>query len=240
VNGLQLRDVSVRRGPFPIIHDLTLDVPAGEVTVLLGPNGAGKTTLLEAISGILPIAHGTISTSDTEIQRLSRVRRARHGLAHVEQGRTVFTGLTVLENLMVADRGVGVEEAFELFPALRSRSDSSAGLLSGGEQQMLVLARALLSRPSVLVIDELSLGLAPIIVHGLLPVVRRLADTGVAVLLVEQYAPLALEIGDGVHVLNRGRVVASGTCTEMAEKPDVLRRAYLGERATDATTSGVQ
>jgi branched-chain amino acid transport system ATP-binding protein len=238
VNGLQLREVCVRRGPFAIVHDLTLAAPAGEVTVLLGPNGAGKTTLLEGISGILSISDGTIAIDGIEIQRLSRVRRARHGLAHVEQGRTVFAGLTVYENLVVADRGGGVEEAFETFPALRARRDSAAGLLSGGEQQMLVLARALLSRPSVLVIDELSLGLAPIIVHGLMPMVRRLADDGVAVLLVEQYAPLALEIGDRVHVLNRGRVVASGTCSEMAAEPDVLRRAYLGERNTNPTTSG--
>ncbi len=225
---LVLEQVCVARGQFPIVVDVDLRVPAGEVTLVLGPNGAGKTTLLEAISGILPVKSGSITLGGDPIHRASRVRRARRGLAHVEQGRAVFSDLTVAENLLIATSGGDLTAAFEMFPELESRRGIRAGSLSGGEQQMLVLARAMLAKPSVLLIDELSLGLAPIIVRRLMPVVRALADSGMAVLMVEQYAALALEIGNSVSVLGRGRVIFSGACDELDSQGGVLQGAYLG------------
>jgi branched-chain amino acid transport system ATP-binding protein len=228
VSTLVLEQVCVARGQFPIVVDVDLRVPAGEVTLVLGPNGAGKTTLLEAISGILPVKSGSITLGGDPIHRASRVRRARRGLAHVEQGRAVFSDLTVAENLLIATSGGDLTAAFEMFPELESRRGIRAGSLSGGEQQMLVLARAMLAKPSVLLIDELSLGLAPIIVRRLMPVVRALADSGMAVLMVEQYAALALEIGNSVSVLGRGRVIFSGACDELDSQGGVLQGAYLG------------
>lgn len=247
---LMLADVSVGRGGAPIVRDVSLTVPAGEVTVLLGPNGAGKTTLLEAVAGVLPISSGRLtwigaegapggvggrppsgSTDGEDLSRLDRVARARRGVALVEQGRTVFSGLTVAENLRAVRRGPGADRAVEPFPELTKRMDVQAGLLSGGEQQMLVLARALAMSPSVLLIDEMSLGLAPVIVKRLLPAVRALADEGAAVLLVEQFATLALEIADTVHVLAGGRLTHSGPAAPLRKAPDVLHAAYLGDPA---------
>ncbi|QKG21436.1 ABC transporter ATP-binding protein [Actinomadura verrucosospora] len=228
MRSLELDGVSVGRGGAPIVRDVSLAVPAGEVTVLLGPNGAGKTTLLEAVAGVLPIASGRITGDGDDIVRLDRVRRARRGIALVEQGRTVFAQLTVAENLRAVRRGPAADRALEPFPELRRRMDVRAGLLSGGEQQMVVLARALAMSPSVLLIDEMSLGLAPVIVKRLLPAVRALADGGVAVLLVEQFATLALGIADTAHVLAGGRLTHSGPAAPLRKTPDVLHAAYLG------------
>ncbi|MBO2462055.1 ABC transporter ATP-binding protein [Actinomadura violacea] len=228
MRSLELDGVSVGRGGAPIVRDVSLTVPAGEVTVLLGPNGAGKTTLLEAVAGVLPIASGRITGDGDDVTRLDRVRRARRGIALVEQGRTVFARLTVAENLRAVRRGPAADRALEPFPELRKRMDVRAGLLSGGEQQMVVLARALAMSPSVLLIDEMSLGLAPVIVKRLLPAVRALADGGVAVLLVEQFATLALEIADTAHVLAGGRLTHSGPAAPLRKSPDVLHAAYLG------------
>ncbi|WP_207400979.1 ABC transporter ATP-binding protein [Actinomadura roseirufa] len=232
VTDLTLADVAVARGGAPIVRDVSLTVPAGEVTVLLGPNGAGKTTLLEAIAGVLPITSGRLTGGGADLAGLDRVARARRGLALVEQGRTVFTSLTVAENLRVVRRGAAaVDRALELFPELDKRMDVQAGLLSGGEQQMVVLARALAMGPSVLLIDEMSLGLAPVIVRRLLPAVRSLADDGVAVLLVEQFATLALGIADTAHVLAGGRLTHSGPAAPLRKSPELLHSAYLGEAA---------
>ncbi|TDD69395.1 ABC transporter ATP-binding protein [Actinomadura rubrisoli] len=229
---LRLEGVAVARGGAPIVRDVSLAVPAGEVTVLLGPNGAGKTTLLEAVAGVLPIASGRLSADGDDISGLDRVARAKRGIALVEQGRTVFTSLTVAENLRVVRRSAAAaDRAVGLFPELEKRLDVPAGLLSGGEQQMVVLARALAMAPSVLLIDEMSLGLAPVIVRRLLPAVRSLADDGVAVLLVEQFATLALEIADTAHVLAGGRLTHSGPAAPLRKAPDKLHAAYLGEPA---------
>ncbi|NUR92340.1 MAG: ATP-binding cassette domain-containing protein, partial [Nonomuraea sp.] len=190
------------------------------------PNGAGKTTLLEAVSGVIPVQRGTVGLGGADLTTLPRTRRARHGLAHVEQGRTVFATLTTRENL----RLVGAEErALELFPELEPRLDVRAGLLSGGEQQMLVLARALLREPAALLLDEMSLGLAPGVVRRLLPVIRRLADGGIAVLLVEQFAHAALGLADAAYVLSRGALSYGGDPGPLRESDAALRRAYLGE-----------
>lgn len=226
--GLLVRDLVVHRGGSTIVNGVDLSAPPGEVTVLLGPNGAGKTTLLEALSGRIPASHGTVHIGGRDILRSSRGARARLGLAHVEQGRTVFRDLTVEENLRVAARTGELDDAYTLFPELRLRSGVAAGALSGGEQQLLVLARAMLARPQVLLIDEMSLGLAPVVVRRLLPAVSTLAAQGVAVLLVEQYAALALSIGTAAMVLFRGQIVLRSSAAELRHHTDRLHRAYLG------------
>jgi branched-chain amino acid transport system ATP-binding protein len=229
MSGLVLTDLRVDRSGFPVVREVNVAVPAGEVTVLLGPNGAGKTTLLEAISGIIPSHGGSATLDGTDITKAARTRRAQLGLSHVEQGRTVFGELTVVENVLVgaADRAA-VAEALELFPELTPRHHVAAASLSGGEQQMLVLARALARRPSTLLVDEMSLGLAPAIVQRLMPLSAELADRGVGVLLVEQYADLALRIGTRAYVLNRGAIVLEGPCRELQERTDEMRQSYLG------------
>ncbi len=234
---LRVDDVTVARAGVPVVRGVTLVAPAGEVTALLGPNGAGKTTLLEAISGVLPIQAGSITYDGVELSGLPPERRARLGIAHVEQGRTVFAELSIVENLRVATDGP-VDDAFTLFPELERRRDLPAGLLSGGEQQMLVIARALLTRPRLLVIDEISLGLAPVIVRRLVPAVSRLADRGVGVLMVEQFATLALEYAHRVYVLDRGRITFGGSAAELAERPGVLHGAYLRRSGPSAAPAG--
>jgi branched-chain amino acid transport system ATP-binding protein len=229
MDGLSLSELRVDRSGFPVIRGVTLQVPAGELTVLLGPNGAGKTTLLEAVSGVIPASGGDIRLAAASLVGASRVRRSRRGLGHVEQGRTVFGDLTVVENV-----GVGAvtrdarDEALALFPELEPRYQVRASALSGGEQQMVVLARALAARPSILLVDEMSLGLAPAIVKRLLPLFRGLADRGMGVLLVEQYADLALAIGDRAYVLGRGMIVLEGTCSDLRQRTDEVRGSYLG------------
>ncbi|MCS7059418.1 MAG: ABC transporter ATP-binding protein [Meiothermus sp.] len=224
---LEVQGLVVARGQAPVVRGVSFSVPPGEVTALLGPNGAGKTTLLEALSGILPVQEGEVRLWGVRVERASRVARARAGLAHVEQGRAVFPSLTVEENLWVGAR-VGLEEAFHLFPELEKRRRVPAGRLSGGEQQMLVLARALLGRPRVLLLDEMSLGLAPLVVRRLIESVERLAQAGLAVLLVEQFAHLALGIARQALVMSQGRLVYSGSAQALLREPDLLQEAYLG------------
>ncbi|CAM3931907.1 ABC transporter ATP-binding protein [Deinococcus frigens] len=235
--GLMIEELSVARGGFPVVRGVTLHAPPGQVTVLLGPNGAGKTTLLEAVSGVIPVSGGQLRLNGTVITAQPREARARRGLAHVEQGRTVFAGLSVEDNLRAAGRGRSLDELFGLFPELIPRRTVAAGMLSGGEQQMVVIARALAGRPQVLLVDELSLGLAPIVVRRLMPVLRGLADDGVGVLLVEQFAALALDIGDHAYVLNRGEVVHAGRADELRRRPELLRGAYLGASASPSAPS---
>jgi branched-chain amino acid transport system ATP-binding protein len=230
--GLVLDDLRVDRAGFPIVRGVNLTVPRGEVTVLLGPNGAGKTTLLEAISGIIPSHGGSAQLDGTDITKAARTRRARLGLSHVEQGRTIFGELTVVENVSVgAPNRAAVAEALALFPELTPRHQLAAASLSGGEQQMLVLARALARGPTTLLVDEMSLGLAPAIVRRLMPLVAELASRGVGVLLVEQYADLALRIGTRAYVLNRGTIVLEGPCSELRDRTDEMRESYLGGAA---------
>ncbi|NRQ31148.1 ATP-binding cassette domain-containing protein [Nonomuraea sp. NN258] len=225
---LVLRDVSVARGGQPVVRNVTLTAAAGRVTVLLGPNGAGKTTLLEAVSGVVPAAGGEIGLGGQVLTGRPRTRRARLGLAHVEQGRAVFATLTTRENLALAG---SPERAIELFPELERRLDVRAGLLSGGEQQMLVLARAIVRGPRALLLDEMSLGLAPGVVRRLLPVIRRLADDGCAVLLVEQFAHAALALADAAYVLAHGSLTYGGEPGPLRESDAALKRAYLGDES---------
>ncbi len=229
---LLVSDLAVNRAELPVITKAGLVVESGQVSVVLGSNGAGKTTLLEGLSGVIPVAAGRIAIDGAEIQKARPGIRARAGLAHVEQGRTVFRQLSTEENLRVGlHPEATLAEAYDLFPELVQRKDVRAGLLSGGEQQMLVIARALLGRPKVLLIDEMSAGLAPVIVTRLMNAVRRLADAGLAVLLVEQFAALALSIGDRAYVMRRGRMVYDGDCATLRNAPDELHGLYLGGSA---------
>jgi branched-chain amino acid transport system ATP-binding protein len=232
--GLRLAGVSIARGGRPVVHSIDLHVPAGEVTTMLGPNGAGKSTIAAAIAGLLPITGGTIDLDGAHLanKRPERVRAA--GVSVVPEGRRLLPTLTVEDNLRTATYSLGKQAATEglaytlsLFPELEKRWDMGARLLSGGEQQMVVLAQALVSRPKVLVVDELSLGLAPIVAKRLVPVLDEVAKTGVAVLLIEQFAHLALGLATQAHVLEGGRFRYSGTAAELKSKPELLHSAYL-------------
>jgi branched-chain amino acid transport system ATP-binding protein len=229
VSALQVTDIVVNRVGLPVVRQASLVVEPGSVSVLLGANGAGKTTLLEGLSGIIGVVSGTIELQGEAIQGLRPGMRARKGLAHVEQGRTVFRMLTTDENLRSASQRADLDQAYALFPELEKRRHVRAGLLSGGEQQMLVIARALLTRPKAVMIDEMSAGLAPIVVGRLVAAVRKLAEDGLGVLLVEQFAALALSIGDRAYVLRRGQIVYDGPCPALAQSPDLLHRLYLGD-----------
>ncbi|MEU4805315.1 ABC transporter ATP-binding protein [Actinosynnema sp. NPDC023587] len=232
---LSIEDVTVDRYGLTIVRGVSLRVDEGSVTVLLGANGAGKTTLLEGVSGAVPIASGRIRLDGEPVEKLRAWRRARAGLAHVEQNRTVFRELSVLDNLRAACRHDDTpDRVFELFPELRKQVHAPAGLLSGGEQQMLVVGRALLGRPRVLLVDEMSLGLAPIVVDRLASAVRRLADGGVGVLLVEQFAALALGIADRAYVMARGAIVHSGDGSRLRADQGYLRALYLGDAHTQS------
>ncbi|MGQ2914683.1 ABC transporter ATP-binding protein [Microbacterium aurantiacum] len=226
---LIIRDVTVRRGVGPVISDVDIEVRPGEITALVGPNGAGKTSLLEAISGIVTTVSGTITMDGVDLRRVSRRRRSRAGLQHVEQGRMVFPNLTVRENLQITTR---TREAFSsalaLFPELEARIDSPTKLLSGGEQQMVVLARAFGARPKYLLLDEMSLGLAPTIFARLLPAIGEVAREGVGVLLVEQFARQALGIAKDAVVVANGRVSYQGSPAPLIADGDLLRSVYLG------------
>lgn len=225
---LDVRDLWVDRLGQPVVRGVDLGVAAGEITVLLGSNGVGKSTLLDGISAVAPARVGTISLGDNDMTRASTRLRVRHGLAYVQQGRAIFPTLTVEENFEVVAKKPEFGRVLELFPELVPRLNSRTELLSGGEQQMVVLARALLQKPRVLMIDELSLGLAPIVVTRLLHAVRQLADEGLGVLLVEQFANQALAVGDQALVMNRGEIVLRRPSSTLLAAPEELRTAYFG------------
>ena len=212
----------------PVIRDLSFDIRAGEVTCLLGPNGAGKTSTMLALAGELPLMGGEVRMRG-EVTTARLHHRARQGLSYVTEERSVFKGMTTRDNLRCA--GVAPEAAIELFPELRSRIDVRAGLLSGGEQQMLTLARALSRGASVLLADELSLGLAPLIVERLLQAVRDAADSGTAVLIVEQHARKALRYADRVLVMRRGDLVMELPAAEALRRLSEIEDAYLNQSA---------
>jgi branched-chain amino acid transport system ATP-binding protein len=218
-----------------VIRDVSLSVQPGEVVAMLGANGAGKTTTLRAVSGIIAPMAGRVEALGADVARTSPHRIARRGVSHVAEGRSVFFDLTVAEHFRLGHRGerLDAEHAYEYFPALRELTDRRAGLLSGGEQQMLALARALARRPKLLLVDELSLGLAPVIVERMLPVVRRYAtDEGAGVLLVEQHVELALEVADRGIVLSHGEVALERDAATLRDDRNLLVASYLGEAAT--------
>ncbi len=223
-----------------VVHGIDLTVEAGEVVALLGANGAGKTTTLLTVSGLLPRLGGEVEVLGVAqpLRKRARVRDvwalARRGVAHVPEDRGLFFDLTAAENLRLGHRGrrapVTMDQILGWFPALEKVLDRKAGLLSGGEQQMLALARAIIGRPKLLLVDELSLGLAPIIVEELLPVLRSVADeTGMGMLVVEQHVALVLAMADRACVLSRGEIVASGSAADLAARRDVIEAGYLGD-----------
>jgi branched-chain amino acid transport system ATP-binding protein len=226
-------ELAVDYGGGSVVDGLSLQVSRGEILALLGPNGAGKTSALRAMAGLVPLKAGQISLDGKDLRKLSPERRARSGLFLVPDDRGIFAPMTVSAHLMLAARRklpASIEEQIrEAFPQLRSLWERRAGSLSGGEAQMLSLAMALAAQPQVLMIDELSFGLAPLIVEHLLQLIRALAtDTGLAILLVEQLVDLALTVADRAVILRR-EVVLQGTAAEVAEDPDALRRAYFGQ-----------
>ena len=217
-----------------VIRDVALTVGPGEVVALLGANGAGKTTTLRTVSGIVKPISGRIALDGEDLASLSPSARARLPIAHVPEGRGIFFGLTVAEHFRLGHRGERLDPqvAYEYFPKLEGLQNRRTGLLSGGEQQMLAIGRALARKPRLLMLDELSLGLAPVIVEGLLPVVRDYArQSECAVLLVEQHVHLALEAADRGYVLSHGEVVLHSSADELRRDRHLLVASYLGEQA---------
>ena len=213
---LSLRDVRVAYGAVEVLHGIDLDVPTGSLTALLGPNGAGKTTLLSAVAGLLPLRAGQIRWGDRDVAGTPADDLARSGMLLIPERRGIFATLSVRDNLEVfAGRGADVTAAFDAFPVLGQRLHQLAGSLSGGEQQMLAMSRALLTQPKLLLLDEISLGLAPRVTRQLFDVVAELAAAGVTVVLVEQYLSDALRLADLVYVLSRGEVAFAGEPAEL-------------------------
>lgn len=230
MSSLRVENLSVNRAGLPVVRNASLIVDEGTITVLLGANGAGKTTLLEGIAGAVASSGGVIRLGDIYVEKLGPSRRAKAGLSLIEQGRAVFVDLTVEENLEVARHDeASTDEVFKIFPELVQRRHVKSGLLSGGEQQMLLIGRSLLARPKVLLIDEMSLGLAPLIVQRLMKLVAELSRQGLSVLLVEQFASLALAVGHRAYVLRHGHIAYDGTCKELRDDPQKLHRLYFGE-----------
>lgn len=234
---LQVSGLNAGYAGVPVVRGLDMEVRAGEVVAMLGPNGAGKTTTLLTISGLLKPLAGQIEVFGKPAPPGSPHKTARMGLAHVTEDRSVFFGLTARQNMRLGLRGngrarqAGLDRALELLPALRPLLDRRAGLLSGGEQQMLVMARALVSEPKLLIVDEMSLGLAPLIVERLLGIVRMIVEqTGIGVLIVEQHVHLALEVADRAYLLSHGEVVLQGTAADLAGRTDLVQSSYLGGR----------
>jgi branched-chain amino acid transport system ATP-binding protein len=227
---LEVESVHTYYGESHVLQGISLRVDPGEVLAILGRNGMGKTTLVRTIVGFTPPREGRVLYEGTEITRLPPFRMVALGMALVPQGRRVFPSLSVRENLDVARRGEGrwnLEQVYALFPRLRERADNRANKLSGGEQQMLAIGRALMSNPDLLLMDEPTEGLAPLLVREVGRVIGELKRSGLSILLVEQNLALALSVADRVHVLSRGQIVHSGTPAELMGNDDVKTR-YLG------------
>ncbi|MBB3045360.1 ABC transporter ATP-binding protein [Nocardioides soli] len=232
---LRIDDLVVRYGAVEAVNEVSLTVAPGELVALLGANGAGKTTLLRTVSGLVPANTGAITFEGIDLRATKAEAIAAAGIAHVPEGRRIFGGLSVEENLILgattrgrdADLDEGFARVYELFPVLQERRNQGGWSLSGGQQQMLAIGRALMSRPRLLMLDEPSLGLAPILVRQVLDAVRSICDGGTAMLLVEQNARAALRIADRAVVLDRGRVAREGAADELADDQQ-MRALYLG------------
>ena len=233
---LELQNVDVHYGAIHALRGVSFKVGEGEIVTLIGANGAGKTTTLRAVSGMLKPSAGQIRYQSSEIAGLKPHKLVARGLCHAPEGRGIFPNLTVMENLQLGaflrrdSDGIAqdVERGFTLFPRLKERAVQMAGTLSGGEQQMLAIARALMARPKLLLLDEPSLGLAPQVVETIFNIIQEINKAGVTILLVEQNAHLALGIANHGYVLETGVVVQSGTGADLLKSPEI-RKAYLGE-----------
>ena len=231
---LQVRDLVVRYGQVEALHGVSLDVSSGEIVALIGSNGAGKSTTLRAISGMVPVEGGTIVFDGSDLTNLPSHQIVRHGLAHIPEGRQIFGDQSVFDNLLLGGVSRRRGEARELaerelrrFPVLLERRGQRAGTLSGGEQQMLAISRGLMSRPKMLLMDEPSMGLAPLLVRQVAQTILDLNAAGVTVLLVEQMASMALAVADRAYVVQNGEIRLQGRSREVANNPEVVR-AYLG------------
>ncbi len=232
---LEIDDIAVHYGRIQAIEGVTLTVEEGEVVSLIGANGAGKTTTMRAIAGLLSLSHGAVRFGGDDIARLKGHERVARGISLVPEGRGIFPAMTVMENLDMGsyarDRKSGVSEdlerVFTLFPRLAERKEQAGGTLSGGEQQMLAIGRALMARPKVLLLDEPSMGLAPMFIRQIFAIIAQVRDQGTTVLLVEQNANQALNLADRAYVLETGRITKSGTGQELLADASI-REAYLG------------
>ncbi|MGB3488967.1 MAG: ABC transporter ATP-binding protein [Xanthobacteraceae bacterium] len=232
---LEVKDLRAGYGDVPVLRGIDLSVQAGSITALIGANGAGKTTLLRTISGIIPADAGSVRYDGQDILGMPPQDIVRAGLVQVPEGRRLFPDMTVFENLLIGSssssarprRDESLKTVFELFPKVRERGGQRAGTLSGGEQQMVAIARALMASPRLLLLDETSLGLAPIVVDEIFQAVRRLAVQGMTILVVEQNTALALEVADHGYVLEQGHFAMEGPASDLMADPRV-KQAYLG------------
>ena len=230
---LDLDDVQVHYGKIAALSDVTLAVDRGEIVTLIGANGAGKTTTLKTISGLRPLSAGTITFDGADISRMPGHKRVVAGIGQAPEGRGIFPGMTVLENLMMGcytrkgDPSKDLDEVYELFPRLAERRAQFAGTMSGGEQQMLAIGRAMMAKPTVLLLDEPSMGLAPMLVAQIFTIIKEINRRGTTVLLVEQNARQALQLADRAYVLENGRVVKTAPAGDLLDDPQV-QAAYLG------------
>ncbi|WP_234120480.1 ABC transporter ATP-binding protein [Clostridium hydrogenum] len=233
---LKIKDLNVYYGAIHALKNINIEVNEGEIVTLIGSNGAGKTSTLRAISGLVPIKSGEISFEDKIISNLPSYKMPHLGISHVPEGRRVFAPLTVMENLELgayirkdkASIAKDYEKVFEKFPRLKERAKQVAGTLSGGEQQMLAMGRALMINPKILLLDEPSMGLAPLVVKDIFEIIKEINKAGTTVLLVEQNARMALSIADKAYVIETGNIVNEGNAKELLNS-DVIKKAYLGE-----------
>lgn len=230
---LSVKDLNVCYGAIHAIHDVSLEVHDGEIVSLIGANGAGKTTILHTITGLKKAKSGSVTYNDADLLKTDPSKIITLGVAHVPEGRHIFPGMTVEENLEMGayirkdDLSASIKEVYERFPRLKERRRQLAGTLSGGEQQMLAVGRALMSRPSILLMDEPSMGLSPLLVKEIFKIVQEVHKQGMTVLLVEQNAKMALSISDRAYVLETGRISMSGAASDLLNDEKV-KKAYLG------------
>ena len=230
---LSVKDLNVCYGAIHAIHDVSLEVHDGEIVSLIGANGAGKTTILHTITGLKKAKSGSVTYNDADLLKTDPSKIITLGVAHVPEGRHIFPGMTVEENLEMGayirkdDLSASIKEVYERFPRLKERRRQLAGTLSGGEQQMLAVGRALMSRPSILLMDEPSMGLSPLLVKEIFKIIQEVHKQGMTVLLVEQNAKMALSISDRAYVLETGRISMSGAAIDLLNDEKV-KKAYLG------------